>query len=116
MNPNTQRLAVAGVAIFMVAQFANILAQSPLQLLLALALTGAVLGFLFRTGHRHLITGYAIGLGLTLFMDFMMAGMIIRITGPIYAAGYLFAAAAGLTARFLRVQLPAYWASRKASS
>lgn len=113
MNPNIQRVAIAAVAMLMTAQLASRMAQSPTQLLVLLATTGAVLGLLFRTGHRHLITGYAIGLLITIFMEFMLIGPIIKLTGPVYVAGYLFAAAAGLTTRFLRIQMPAYWAARK---
>lgn len=113
MTPTVQRIAIAAVAMVMAAQFAARLAQSPTQLLIMLGLTGLVLGGLFRTGHRHLITGYAIGLGVTLMFEFITLGPVIQLTGPVYLAGYLFAAAAGLTARFLRAQLPAYWASRR---
>lgn len=113
MNPNLQRVAIAAVAMVMVAQFAARVAQSPTQLLIALGVTGLVLGGLFRTGHRHLITGYAIGLIVTMVFEFITIGPIIQLTGPIYVAGYLFAAAAGLTARFVRAQLPAYWSNRK---
>jgi len=115
MNSNVQRIAIGAVAMVMATQFAARMAQSPTQLLVVLGVTGLILGGLFRTGHRHLITGYAIGLGLTLVFEFITVGPIIQLTGPVYVAGYLFAAAAGLSARFARAQLLAYWASRRQS-
>lgn len=113
MNPTIQRMAIAAVSLFMMAQFGAQFAQSPLQLLVGFGAVGAVLGFLFRTGHRHLISGYAIGLLAMMYMDFMIGGALVKLTAPIYLAGYLFAAAAGLTARLLCFQLPAYWAARR---
>ncbi len=113
MNPNVQRIALAAVAMVLAAQFAAQMAQSPTQLLVVLGMVGLVLGGLFRTGHRHLITGYAIGLVLTMIFEFITIGPIIQMTGPVYVAGYLFATAAGLTARFVRAQLPAYWTARR---
>lgn len=113
MNPNVQRMALAAVSLFMMAQFGAQFAQSPMQLLVGFAAVGAVLGVLFRSGHRYLISGYAIGLVAMMFMDFIIGGALVRLTGPVYVAGYLFASASGLTLRFLLFQLPAYWAARR---
>ncbi|WP_115667157.1 hypothetical protein [Saccharospirillum mangrovi] len=113
MNPNVQRMAIAAISLFMMAQFGAQFAQSPLQLLIGFAAVGLVLGFLFRTGHRYLISGYAFGLVAMMLMDFIIGGALVKVTGPVYVAGYLFASAAGISIRFLCFQLPAYWAARK---
>jgi len=113
MNPNVQRMALAAVSLFMMAQLGAQFAQSPMQLLIGFAAVGTVLGFLFRSGHRYLISGYAIGLVAMMFMDFIIGGALVKVTGPVYVAGYLFASAAGLSIRFICFQLPAYWAARR---
>lgn len=79
--------------------------QSPYQIWLLFALLGVITGISFRSGQRHVITGFALGITLTLIRETLTYGPdIIRITGLIYAAGYLFAAATTVAVRALLVK------------
>ncbi|EAR07846.1 hypothetical protein [Reinekea blandensis] len=79
--------------------------QSPYQLWILMALLGLVTGTVFLTGQRHVITGFGLGIAITLLREIGMYGPgIIEVTGLVYAAGYLFAVATTISMRTLRVK------------
>jgi hypothetical protein len=85
---------------------ASLYLQSPYQLWILMASLGLITGVVFKIGQRHVITGFGIGITITLFREVFTYGAgIIEITGLVYAAGYLFAVATTLTVRTLLVKL-----------
>jgi hypothetical protein len=81
---------------------ASLYLQSPYQLWMLMAGLGLITGAVYKVGQRHVITGFGIGITITLFREVFTYGAgIIEITGLVYAAGYLFAVATTLTVRML---------------
>ena len=85
---------------------AGLLLQSPYQLWVAMAVLGAITGLSFKTGQRHIITGFGLGIALTLLREiFMFDARLVSVTAPVYAAGYLFAVATTISLRAIMVKL-----------
>ncbi|MEJ2065886.1 MAG: hypothetical protein P8X74_21835 [Reinekea sp.] len=60
----------------------------------------------FRTGQRHIITGFGLGIMLTLVREILTYGPdVVRMTGLVYAAGYLFAVATTIALRTLVLKI-----------
>jgi hypothetical protein len=101
----TQRIFTTAVLTVISLMIASMYLQSPYQLWLLMAGLGLVTGAAFKTGQRHVITGFGIGITITLFREvFMYGAVIIEITGLVYAAGYLFAVATTLAVRGLMLK------------
>ncbi|MDN3647640.1 hypothetical protein QWZ13_01805 [Reinekea marina] len=83
--------------------FAGMLLSSPYQVWMVLAAIGLITGLLFKGGQRHVITGFAIGIALTLVREYMSYGEVVRVTAPVYLAGYLFAIATSLFVRTVKL-------------
>jgi len=95
-----QRISTSAVLTTILLLTAGLFLTSPYQLWIAMALLGVVTGILFRSGQRHVITGFGLGIAITLVREiFMYDASLIKVTAPVYAAGYLFAVAGTLTAR-----------------
>jgi hypothetical protein len=83
--------------------FSGIFLNSPYQVWMVMAAIGLITGISFKTGQRHVITGFGIGLALTLLREYFTYGDVIRMTAPVYLAGYLFAIATSLAVRTLLI-------------
>ncbi len=80
--------------------------QSPYQLWCLMACIGVITGLVFKTGQRHVITGFGLGIAITLFREIFTYGIsIIELTGLVYAAGYLFAIATSIAVRTIALKL-----------
>ena len=93
------RIFTAAILTLLSLVFAGILLNSPYQVWMVMAALGLITGISFREGQRHVITGFGIGLVLTLVREYLTYGDIIRMTAPVYLAGYLFAIATSLLVR-----------------
>lgn len=94
--------------------FAGMFLNSPYQVWMVMSALGLITGVSFRIGQRHVITGFGIGLALTIVREYLTYGDIIRMTAPVYFAGYLFAIATSLLVRTALVSK--LFKSRKAST
>lgn len=102
----TQRIFSAAVLITIALMIAGLYLQSPFQLWLLMAGVGLITGVAYRTGQRHVVTGFGFGIAITLIREALMYGpQMIEVTGLVYAAGYLFAVATTVTARTLILKL-----------
>ena len=100
-----QRILTSAVLTALLLFIANLYLQSPYQLWVAMAILGVITGSLFRQGQRHVITGFGLGIAITLLREvFIVDASLIRITAPVYAAGYLFAVAGTLSLRLMIVR------------
>ena len=101
-----QRILSSALLTALLLFIASLYLQSPYQLWVAMAVLGAITGILFRHGQRHVITGFGLGIALTLLREILMFdASLIKITAPVYAAGYLFAVAGTLTLRTIAARL-----------
>jgi hypothetical protein len=102
----TQRIMTSAVLTLIALLAAGMFFQSPYHIWLLMVLLGAITGVSFRTGQRHVITGFALGITLTLIREAITYGPdIVRMTGLVYAAGYLFAAATTISIRSIILKL-----------
>jgi hypothetical protein len=102
----TQRIFSAALLTAIALMIASLYFTSPYQVWLLLAGVGAVTGIAYRTGQRHVVTGFGIGIAMTLVREALMYGpQMIEITGLVYAAGYLFAVATTISMRTLIIKL-----------
>ena len=101
-----QRLMTSAVLTLIALLIAGLYLQSPYQIWLLMAVLGAVTGLAYRAGQRHVVTGFAVGISLTLIREALTYGPdIVRVTGLVYAAGYLFAAATTISVRALMLKI-----------
>jgi len=98
----SQRIFASAVMITLALLAASMLLQSPYQLWGLMAGVGLITGLSYKTGQRHVITGFGIGIALTLVREAITYGSLIEVTAPVYAAGYLFAVATTLSMRSIR--------------
>lgn len=96
------RLLSSAILTAILLMLCSLYLNSPYQLWLAMAGLGVITGLVFKTGQRYVISGYGMGIALTLIREVMMYGTdIIQVTALAYAAGYLFAVATTITTRML---------------
>lgn len=97
-----QRILTAAVLTIILLLVAGIWLQSPYQLWIAMTVLGVITGIAFKTGQRHVVTGFGVGIFVTLIREILIYGSgLLEITGPVYAAGYLFAVATTIAVRYL---------------
>lgn len=84
---------------------ADMLLQSPYQVWLMMATLGVVTGFAHPKGQRHVITGFGLGITLTIIREAITYGPLIKVTAPVFLAGYLFAIATSLAVRTIFARL-----------
>jgi hypothetical protein len=101
-----QRIFTAAILTLISLLIAGLYFQSPYHIWLLMAALGAVTGIAFRTGQRHIITGFGLGIMLTLVREILTYGPdVVRMTGLVYAAGYLFAVATTIALRTLVLKI-----------
>lgn len=101
----TQRILSAALLTAISLMVASLYLSSPYQVWLLMAGVGAITGIAYRVGQRHVITGFGIGIAMTLVREALMYGpQMIELTGLVYAAGYLFAVATTISLRTLIIK------------
>ncbi len=102
----TQRIFSAAVLTLIALMIAGLYFQSPYHIWMLMAGLGVITGIAFRQGQRHVISGFAIGVALTLVREsFTYGADIVQVTGLVYAAGYLFAAATSISVRAIMLKI-----------
>lgn len=96
-----QRITTAAILMTLGLFTASLFLQSPHQLWLLMAGVGLITGVSFKLGQRHVITGFGLGIAITLLRESLIYGHLIKVTAPVYAAGYLFAVATTLLVSYL---------------
>lgn len=93
---------VSGAVLMALALFvASFYLTSPYQLWILMAAIGLATGICFKLGQRHVISGFGIGIAATLTREAISYGEVVKVTAPVYAAGYLFAVATTLLISYL---------------
>ncbi|WP_196158846.1 hypothetical protein [Reinekea sp. G2M2-21] len=96
------RIATAAIFTAILLMLASLYFQSPYQLWASMAGLGVITGAFFTQGQRHVITGFGLGIAVTLLREVVMYdAAMIQVTAPVYAAGYLFAVATTVSVRAL---------------
>lgn len=96
-----QRITTAAILMTLGLFTASLFLQSPYQLWLLMAAVGLITGISFKLGQRHVITGFGLAIAITLLREALTYGQLIKVTAPVYAAGYLFAVATTLLVSYL---------------
>ena len=100
-----QRITTGAILMTLSLFTASLFLNSPYQLWGLMAVVGLITGVSFRLGQRHVITGFGIGIALTLAREALTYGQLVKVTAPVYAAGYLFAVATTLLVSYLLLTL-----------
>lgn len=96
-----QRITTGAILMTLCLLAASMFLTSPYQLWVLMAVVGLITGISFKLGQRHVISGFGLGIAITMMRDLLSYGDVVKVTAPVYAAGYLFAVATTLLVSYL---------------